>query len=482
MRIRFRSFVPWILVATPIAVSSFGCYGATQVTVALSTDLACDGTLDALVYKGAPRTLDSTPNAETKACTAATLQGADNDIGTLTLTPSGDKNAQVEVKAVLARNGKNPAGCDADATDCIVATRTFSFSEHSSQTVSIRLLQDCLGTACPEGQTCIGAGQCTTNSVTCTDPGGCSDAGTDGGIDGGSPGGACESRGDNGILARSTVLPEEQLSTIVRGLVVSSIYWYESQKFHHVLTNGVAAPGTTATSLPTALADGRDSSLVSLVPAAASGGAGGVIGSSTNFFRGKDSTLVVDTGLAVAATATQGVVAGSRGIYLLDGTTGAAAQPVYSIVADRLALANGVLYAASSSAGVHILGATRKMTSDKEISTKLGAMPAPYPFAFAVHPTALRAYVAGVAQTGAVTIVSLTDSMAIHSMALDDTHLYWTHGDDGIIAFDSTRTEKTIYTAKNTTITNVNVDNDCVYFWEGTTGGAGVLRAISRPQ
>jgi hypothetical protein len=42
--------------------------------------------------------------------------------------------------------------------------------EHTSRRVPIRFLKDCIGTPCPDGQTCIAGGKCVSNEVTCEGP------------------------------------------------------------------------------------------------------------------------------------------------------------------------------------------------------------------------------------------------------------------------------------------------------------------------
>ncbi|MBX3205073.1 MAG: hypothetical protein KF764_08385 [Labilithrix sp.] len=157
-------FAPVLFLAATV-LASVHCYGPTEVTVDLSTDLTCDARPLTRVYKGEVGRFENEPDVETSACTSEP-EGA--RIGTLVVVPSGSRDGRAAIKAVLARNGKSPADCTPDnLADCIVATRAFSFVANSSRRIPIRLFKECVGTICAEGQTCIAGGKCVSDSVAC---------------------------------------------------------------------------------------------------------------------------------------------------------------------------------------------------------------------------------------------------------------------------------------------------------------------------
>jgi hypothetical protein len=156
---------PAVLLAATVLATAH-CYAPTEVTVDISTDLSCADRLTTRVYKGsAGGGFEVEPEAETPNCTA---EPSGAQIGTLVVVPSGSADGRAGIKAILSRNGKPPSDCTPEnLADCIVATRGFSFVEHTSRRVPIRFLKDCIGTPCPEGQTCIAGGKCVSDQVTC---------------------------------------------------------------------------------------------------------------------------------------------------------------------------------------------------------------------------------------------------------------------------------------------------------------------------
>jgi hypothetical protein len=158
---RLRPVVPAVAFGG-VVLAAAACYGPTQVVLDLSTDLGCAATIRTAVYK--PGSSPKEPETETTTCTPG---AGVSEIGTLTILPSGSNDGEASIKAVLAIAGKDPTTCDADPTNCIVATRSFSFVAHSSRRVPILLAQECLGTKCPDGQTCGAGGACIANAVTC---------------------------------------------------------------------------------------------------------------------------------------------------------------------------------------------------------------------------------------------------------------------------------------------------------------------------
>lgn len=172
-----KRFFPVLAVLVPVAVAA-ACYAPTEVSVVVTTDLACEVGPRTAIFKGFP--FDTAPDAETSECTP--VPGADARIGSLVFVPSGSADGRAGVKVVLAR-GRSAGECDAHPEDCIVATRSFSFVKHLSRRVPIRMLSECLGKRCPDGQTCGAGGVCVSDAVTCESD----DCGLDGGGGGGAP-------------------------------------------------------------------------------------------------------------------------------------------------------------------------------------------------------------------------------------------------------------------------------------------------------
>ncbi len=138
-----------------------GCYGPTEIAVELSTDVRCDERPDTAIFSGRP--FRSEPRAVTDACSAA-AGGA--EIGSIVFTPSKGRDGAAAVKVVMAVGGRVEE-CDARPDRCIVASRSFSYLEHRSLRLPVRLLAECKGKQCPEGTTCGPGRTCVPDGVRC---------------------------------------------------------------------------------------------------------------------------------------------------------------------------------------------------------------------------------------------------------------------------------------------------------------------------
>jgi hypothetical protein len=155
----------------------FGCRSPTEITVALSTDVACASFAGIDLYAADPHAGD--PFATDPEGELATQAGCPGDagassgitqLGTFVLAPSGASNDAVEVVVVGAAAPDNvntlmpyPAndcvqllGSSAgiSGTQCIVARRILAFVPHTPITLPIELTSDCEGVDCPGG-TCV---------------------------------------------------------------------------------------------------------------------------------------------------------------------------------------------------------------------------------------------------------------------------------------------------------------------------------------
>jgi hypothetical protein len=148
-------------------LATANCYGPTEVTVIVTTDLSCtEGPLTTSFFKGAPAKYDTASQAETTACQNEP-SGSGGTVGTLVMVPSGDKDAEAAVKVIMAKPGKAAALCLTDPKDCIIARRAYNFGEHLSRRLPIRMLRECMGVACAEDQTCISGGRCVSAKTIC---------------------------------------------------------------------------------------------------------------------------------------------------------------------------------------------------------------------------------------------------------------------------------------------------------------------------
>jgi alpha-tubulin suppressor-like RCC1 family protein len=85
-------------------------------------------------------------------------------IGTVAVTPSEDKDAELGMKLVMAVTKARPEDCSANDDPpydgCIVARRTLRYAEHKTLYLSIPLDLDCRGTPCTKDSTCYRADIC----------------------------------------------------------------------------------------------------------------------------------------------------------------------------------------------------------------------------------------------------------------------------------------------------------------------------------
>lgn len=477
-----------------------GCWSATEATLRLSTDLACGQSLRTVVYVGAPNAVPTAPVADTTACTVATAAGADNEIGTLTIVPGGTKDGRVEVRAVIAKNGQDPARCVDDGADCIVQTRLFSFIEHAAQSIPIRLLQQCLGTICPAGETCVGPQQCAPIDVvsSCTEPGGCLDASApDASVV--VPPATCEQRGKDGVLAEATEAPGDLLSTLVR-TPHRSIVWLDGKTSQRRNLRATPVSGAEEIGFPgggaTAVADTRDGYFAVTSTDTKADPHTTTIGFPAGGHN--EQVLVGVDGLSLAARGNLALLGELGGVELLDTNPSAidARQRIADFPGARVAMTTRYLVASDAKSGeVYRFDYTSGGPSTKgerlPVSEDGGLV------ALAVTPDGAHAVVAG-RLPGSITlpgtpppgvpIVSVEDfgvridtgsSERVTSLAVDAVRAYWTHGNDGITYGAVNRPRTTIAAAGQ--VSHIAVDDDCIYYWR-TFGNRAQLRAITKPQ
>jgi hypothetical protein len=126
------------------------------VTVELTTDIPCSAGLKTTLQTGHPGqdVEERPPTVETTAC-------ENGRIGSVVVVPSGAKDDEFAVKAVLAHGPHTPETCSSAAQrseklpGCIIARRAMRFVPHEELSLPMALLADCDGVLCPVNATCL---------------------------------------------------------------------------------------------------------------------------------------------------------------------------------------------------------------------------------------------------------------------------------------------------------------------------------------
>jgi hypothetical protein len=192
-----RVFVGMAMVALGMLTLT-QCREPTEVTLELSTDTACQS-----LYKGTSITVGPAGQAiESQVPLTITLDcNADHSIGTFVLAPSGNKDAQWEVRVVTGIDVA-PDQCTPDKqpnnpyNGCIVARRVMSFVPHTPLELPIEMLVDCKDVPCDALTTCVHGGCVSAqvpNPSQCEGPSNACDF-----ADGSSPGDATTDQGVSG--------------------------------------------------------------------------------------------------------------------------------------------------------------------------------------------------------------------------------------------------------------------------------------------
>lgn len=183
---RIRLLSLQLLACALVAVAAQSCRTPTQVTLDLSTDVACADLkgVDIIVAPGAraaeERALLRYSAASTDACSGG-------HIGTLVVTPGAGEGAVVIIAGLVNR----ASSCVPPRYEgCIVARRRFSFIDHVSSTLPVFLAASCIDVPCNETTTCASRKECVDSTATCSADGSCSgpaQAGQDAGPADGAP-------------------------------------------------------------------------------------------------------------------------------------------------------------------------------------------------------------------------------------------------------------------------------------------------------
>ena len=148
---RLLRIVPWIVL--PVAMLAASCRDPTQITVRVTTDLACNPTPGGLAKAWIA---SAGTEVEAPSCTPQTPY---NYIGTIVIVPgpAGD-DAKVDVTVVGSVNAASNDTClssKQNVGDCLVVHRRLSFIPHAPLSLPIRLDSRCLNVQCKDTQTCI---------------------------------------------------------------------------------------------------------------------------------------------------------------------------------------------------------------------------------------------------------------------------------------------------------------------------------------
>lgn len=174
--------------ALALATAVLACRDPTQVTLEVSTDVACTELDGTRISVGPPGDPANAKVIETTLC------DADQNIGSLVVTPASEDNASIAFEVVAAVDGAL-VDCAPEGPRCIVARRALQYLPNTRLTLPIVLRQACIGVECAPDETCAN-GKCVPAEIDphqCTGSG-CPDPGTGGGGAGGAGGGG----GDDG--------------------------------------------------------------------------------------------------------------------------------------------------------------------------------------------------------------------------------------------------------------------------------------------
>jgi hypothetical protein len=152
------------------------CRAATEILLHVTTDAPC-AHVETLITK------DGRPDGGVRT-TQCDPTGADHEIGTIVLVPSGAKDAPVTA-TVYASLGPPVEACAATPVpkDCIVARRSLRFLPHDPLWLEVPMRASCAGVTCDPTSTCA-RGACVSAEIDparCVSPGGCDEPAADGG-------------------------------------------------------------------------------------------------------------------------------------------------------------------------------------------------------------------------------------------------------------------------------------------------------------
>ena len=158
---RRRHFLVAIIVLVWVFALLPSCLEPTQITLDIRTDVRCDQAKGISITAGDQGSVQTAPpRLVSRDCSP------DGRIGTLVVTPEGDRDADVAFRVVM--------GVDVPVEECtpekrnkgcIEQKRLVSYVEHTPIELPIDMLLICLGVYCDPASTCAANGKCVPARV-----------------------------------------------------------------------------------------------------------------------------------------------------------------------------------------------------------------------------------------------------------------------------------------------------------------------------
>jgi outer membrane protein assembly factor BamB len=145
------SFAVAALASAPVA-----CRTATEVTIDVTTDIACVDARGSSVTVGR---LGSDGGIEDKPAASTSMRCDAGRLGALVIVPSGASDDEVAFKIVMGFTRQVESCVVPYGKGCIVARRALRFLPHAGVTVPVVMRSSCDGIACRESETCV-RGEC----------------------------------------------------------------------------------------------------------------------------------------------------------------------------------------------------------------------------------------------------------------------------------------------------------------------------------
>jgi hypothetical protein len=206
-----------------LVLGACGCRPPTEVTIVITTNVACERVTDTGIVVG------TSADVEQKHAGTVTSSCTNGRVGSIVLVPSKARDAAFVVKVVTGvgvstedclANPKRPTDVQGER-GCIVARRELGFIPQTPLTLPIVMHEACIAVQCAQDQTCVEGGHCVSDKIAdpkqCADAGGCgetslvmssgssSSGGTGGmgGTGGKGPTGPSSSSGMGGMMSSS---------------------------------------------------------------------------------------------------------------------------------------------------------------------------------------------------------------------------------------------------------------------------------------
>ena len=162
-RLGARLFVAGGVIALAgTAFAPLACRSPTEITIEVTTDVACSDARGSSVTVGR---FGSHDGIEDKPATSTSVRCEAGRLGALVVVPSGANDDEVAFKIVMGF-GRPLEQCLAPSygKGCIVARRELRFLPHAAVTVPVVMRASCDGIACSETQTCV-RGSCRDATI-----------------------------------------------------------------------------------------------------------------------------------------------------------------------------------------------------------------------------------------------------------------------------------------------------------------------------